>query len=491
MLFNSIEFLCFFPFTVIVYFIVPQKTKNLWLLIMSYIFYMGWSVKYSFLIFFVTCITYAGGILLNSPNTLCKKYLCPKRVLAGCIGLNLILLGFFKYYNFFAFNANRLTNGRLPTLDVILPVGISFYIFQSIGYIVDVYRKDIKPEKNFLLYALYISFFPQLVAGPIERSQNLLKQLRERHDFDYEKIRGGLILMVWGLCQKIVIADRAAILVNTVFGNYVLYNGVCRLLAAVCFGIQIYCDFCGYTNMAIGAAKVMGFSLVHNFNTPYFAISIKNFWRRWHISLSQWFRDYLYIPLGGGRCSKVKKYRNLMITFLLSGLWHGAGWNYILWGGVHGIYQILSEITEPIKKKINEALGIHEEAALHRLLRQILTFLLVDIAWIFFRADSLSQGVQFLWGIFMDFQITAFLSAPSEILTSMGLPLTEFLVLAAGILVLWAVGRLKQKISVVEWICQQNFLGRWLIYLVLILIVLVYGIYGSEYAQTQFIYFQF
>lgn len=245
---------------------------------------------------------------------------------------NLLLLCFFKYMNFILENLSSITSHKFSALDIVMPVGMSFYIFQAMGYTVDVYRSEISIERNLVIYALFISFYPQLVAGPIERSTNLIKQLKE--NFEYARVREGLLLMVWGLFQKMVIADRAAVLVNTVFNNYNAYFGINRFIAAICFAIQIYCDFDGYSNIAIGAARVMGIRLMRNFDAPYFAASIKDFWRRWHVSLSLWFRDYVYIPMGGSRCSKIKKYRNLTCTFLMSGLWHGAGWNYVFWGGI-------------------------------------------------------------------------------------------------------------------------------------------------------------
>ena len=289
---------------------------------------MSWNVKYSILLFSVTLITYISGWLIGKFEAARKKRI----VLFTCIGMTLFLLCYFKYSIFLLDNLRRISHINFPALNILLPVGISFYVFQAISYVVDVYRGHLGPEKNYFTYALFLSFFPQLVAGPIERSTNLLAQFKEEHRFEYDSVRKGLLLMLWGLFQKIVIADRAAILVNSVFDNYTSYPGICRLIAAMLFAVEIYCDFSGYSNMAIGAAKIMGFTLINNFDSPYSSESIKEFWRRWHISLSNWFRDYVYIPLGGNRCSRVKKYRNLMVTFLLSGLWHGAGWNYLLWG---------------------------------------------------------------------------------------------------------------------------------------------------------------
>lgn len=330
MLFNSLEFLLFFIITTVVYFALPQKVKNVWLLLVSYLFYMGWNAKYAMLILIVSVTTWGTGLIIGKSRSPSCKRIC----LLICVSFNLLLLCFFKYTDFILENLSRITSHEFSALNILLPVGISFYIFQAIGYTVDVYRSELPAERNFIIYALFVSFYPQLVAGPIERSTNLVKQLREKHYFQYSRVREGLILMLWGLFQKMVIADRAAVLVNTVFNNFNAYFGINRLIAALCFAIQIYCDFDGYSNIAVGAARVMGINLMRNFNAPYFATSIKDFWRRWHISLSQWFRDYVYIPMGGSRCSTIKKYRNLICIFLLSGLWHGAGWAFVFWGGV-------------------------------------------------------------------------------------------------------------------------------------------------------------
>ena len=487
MLFNSMEFLLFFPITVIIYFMLPSKAKNVELLIMSYIFYMGWNAKYSLLLLTVTSTTYLTALLLERD----KWRLMRKKLLIICISINLALLCFFKYGNFILENLNKLTGGEFSTLNVLLPVGISFYIFQAMGYVVDVYRGELRAEKNFVTYALFVSFFPQLVAGPIERSSNLLKQMKENHCFDYCRVREGLLLMLWGLFQKLVIADRVAILVDRVFNNYTSYYGACRAVAAIFFAIQIYCDFGGYTNIAIGAAKVMGFSLVNNFDSPYFAVSIKDFWRRWHISLSQWFRDYVYISLGGSRCSRIKKYRNLMFTFLLSGLWHGAGWNFVVWGGMHGAYQIIGEALEPLKKKIYVVLNIDETTDLHRLWRQIITFVLVDIAWIIFRMSSLKDGLAFISGMVSDFNLYMLIRDPVPIFAAMGFSINELAVLLAGLLLLWGVDLCRKKVYIPEWLAEQNAPARWIIYISLLFLILIYGIYGTDYAQTQFIYFQF
>lgn len=344
MLFNSYNFLIFFPIVVLVYYAIPKKIRYIWLLIASYYFYMCWNAKYALILLFSTAVTYASGLLIDRANNKIeddkKRTRWKKIFVALSFIINLSILFLFKYFDFAVENINRILshlNMQLlnPSFDVVLPVGISFYIFQALSYTVDVYRKDVKAEKNFLRYALFVSFFPQLVAGPIERSKNLLEQMYEVHKFDAQRVKDGLLLMIWGGFQKIVIADRVAIVVDTVFNKFPQYGGMYIVVAAILFAFQIYCDFSGYSIIAMGAAKVMGFRLMENFNAPYFSMSVAEFWRRWHISLSTWFRDYLYIPLGGNRKGKLRKYINLMIVFIVSGLWHGAQWSFVIWGALN------------------------------------------------------------------------------------------------------------------------------------------------------------
>lgn len=350
MLFNSINFLIFFPIVVLIYFLIPKRGRYLWLLAASYYFYMCWNVKYIVLILSSTLVTWIAGWFVFAWKEKARR----KAVLGASLLFNLGLLFFFKYFDFFWENCGKalgILGKSLPDkpFDVLLPVGISFYTFQALGYLFDVYRGKIEPERNFFRYALFVSFFPQLVAGPIERSDHLLQQMNHIEEikvWDYENIAHGLMQMVWGLFQKMVIADRVAILVDMVFNNYYIYGTVPLAMGAAGFGLQIYCDFASYSAIAIGAARVMGFDLMENFDTPYFSRSISEFWHRWHISLSSWFRDYLYIPLGGNRCSRLRKYGNLLITFMVSGLWHGAGWTFLAWGMLHGVYQILGDLSK-------------------------------------------------------------------------------------------------------------------------------------------------
>ncbi|SHJ48790.1 MBOAT family O-acyltransferase [Pseudobutyrivibrio xylanivorans] len=355
MLFNSSHFLVFFPIVILGYYIISSKFRYIWLLVASYYFYIQWNPAYVLLLFFSTAITYVGALVIEKITVESKRKLC----LFSVIFVNLAILGYFKYSSMFISYINKILifadKKEIPwDYSIILPVGISFYTLQALGYLIDVYRKDIYAEHNFLRYALFISFFPQLVAGPIERSKNLLKQLAVPKRFSYENLRRGLIIMLYGFFLKVVIADRVAIFVNTVYKNPSTFNGYYIIIATMLFAIQIYCDFYGYSTIAKGVALTLGISLMDNFNAPYFSKSIKEFWRRWHISLSTWFRDYLYIPLGGNRKGTARKYLNLMIVFCVSGLWHGASMSFVIWGAMHGIYQIVEGLINKTFNKLKE-----------------------------------------------------------------------------------------------------------------------------------------
>lgn len=494
MIFNSIDFLFFFPFVTLIYFLVPKKLRYIWLLGASYYFYMCWNVKYVLLLLGSTLTTWLAGWLVHAfSNTKAKKL-----AVAACVAINIGILFFFKYFNFFTDTCNRILsklNIQIieTSFDVLLPVGISFYTFQALGYILDVYRGKVEPEKNPLRYALFVSFFPQLVAGPIERSENLLKQVREVDKikvWNYENVTSGLTLMVWGLFVKMVIADRVAILVDTVFEGVYMYGTVALVAGAIGFALQIYCDFMGYSTIAVGAAKVMGFTLMENFETPYFATSISDFWRRWHISLSSWFRDYVYIPLGGNRCSKLRKYFNLLVTFGVSGLWHGANWTYIFWGLLHGVYQIVGEITKPARNWFLRKTQAKTESFSFKLAQIAGTFIFVDIAWIFFRAGSLSIAVEYCKRMFTKWDPWSLFNG--EIYT-LGLDRFEFNILIVAALALFLVDLIKyfKKQTITEFLQEQCIWFRWGVILVLIFTTIIYGMYGIQFESAQFIYFQF
>jgi len=485
-LFNSLKFLIFFPIVTFVYFLIPQKIKYLWLLVASYYFYMCWNPEYAILIAISTIITYLSGIFISKNITASGK----KWLVAGSFIINLAILFFFKYFYFSVDNINAIRAllelpKITPKIDVILPVGISFYTFQALSYTVDVYRGDIKPETNIFRYALFVSFFPQLVAGPIERSKNLLKQVNEKHYFDYERVRSGLLLMLWGFFLKLVIADRAAILVNAVYNDIYRFDGGKIALATVLFAVQIYCDFASYSTIARGAARVMGFELMQNFNRPYFSTSIADFWRNWHISLSSWFKDYLYIPLGGNRKGQIRKYFNLMVVFLVSGLWHGASWHFVVWGAIHGAFQIIGDATKKMRLSIRKALKLKENP-LHKAFQILFVFAEVCFAWIFFRSNTMAEANFAVRAIFTNIK-----TGSLKDFLGLGLDLVNIYTLVGAILVLFLVSIWSSKKQVIEQIESKNLFIRWPIYLVLLFAVLIFGIYGPEFSASQFIYFQF
>lgn len=386
----------------LVYFILPRRVKQYWLLIVSYYFYTCWNAKFIILILFSTIVTFIGGLLIERIK---HKGYDPKRekrrknfVVAASFSLSLGILFYFKYINFaFMLIAKAFSyihvSLNVPQFDIILPVGISFYTFQALSYIIDVYRDEIYAEKNFFRYALFVSFFPQLVAGPIERSKNLLKQLVEPKSFVFERARDGFLLMLWGFFLKIVLADRIAIFVDTVYGDVTIYAGYYVIVATLLFAVQIYCDFAGYSVIAMGTAKILGITLMENFDAPYLSTSVADFWRKWHISLTSWFKDYLYIPLGGSRGGKVRTHINKMIVFLVSGLWHGASMSFVIWGTMNGLYQVIGELLLPIRDRIVNVLNLNRQSLGHKLIQMIGTFALVDFSWIFFRAGSTTYAI--------------------------------------------------------------------------------------------------
>ncbi len=501
MLFNSYDFMLFFPIVIGIYFLIPRKLRYVWLLIASYYFYMGWNPKYAILIAISTVITFISGIFIHKANQIENKTLAKRLkqwTVAGSFISNLGILIFFKYFDFLLQNINLLLSNMGVSIiekpfDVILPVGISFYTFQALSYTVDVYRGDIQAEKNILRYALFVSFFPQLVAGPIERSGNLLQQVdhvEEIHVWNYERITQGIILMIWGLFQKMVIADRASIFVNQVYDAYWMYGSFELIIATILFAIQIYCDFASYSLIAIGTSKIMGFQLMENFNVPYFARSIKEFWGRWHISLSTWFRDYLYIPLGGNRCSRLRKYFNLMVTFLVSGIWHGASWSFIAWGGIHGIYQIVGDIIRPWKRSIEKKYNMRTESFSYKLGQVMITFILVNISWIFFRMNSFGKSIDFIHRIATRWNPWVFFD---QSLYGLGLTQLEIDILIVAIVILFLIDlvRYKKGVTIDIFLKEQCLWFRWFVILFMIFFIFIYGIYGPTFEASQFIYFQF
>ena len=416
MLFNSIEFLLFLPTIFILYWFVFNKNlkyQNTLILVSSYVFYGWWDYRFLSLIFLSTIVDYVIGLSISNQSSKKKQ----KLLLWGSVLFNLSVLGFFKYYNFFVdswvelFSLLGYEIKSIWTLNFILPVGISFYTFQTMSYTIDIYRKKLEPTKDFISFASFVSFFPQLVAGPIERASNLLPQILKKREFQHDQVIQGLKLILWGLFKKVVIADSLAPIVDDIFSNYQDFGGGTLWLGAIYFSFQIYCDFSGYSDIAIGTSKLFGFELMSNFKFPYFSRNIGEFWRRWHISLSTWFRDYLYIPLGGSQEGKWKSIRNIFIIFLVSGFWHGANWSFIFWGLFHSI---LFLPTFMFNKNRNYTSSIIAANTLLPSLKEFIsvgtTFLLVTIGWVFFRSESIGDSFSYLTSMISNINIVTHLS---------------------------------------------------------------------------------
>lgn len=474
MLFNSLSYAIFLPLVFIIYWLLPNKYRWVLLLIASYYFYMSWNAKYVFLIFITTFTSYLCAILIER-NREHKKLILTITLLV-CLGILFV----FKYFNFFFESINYLLGNKLHSisLNLLLPVGISFYTFQTLSYCIDVYRGNIKAEKHFGYYATFVSFFPQLVAGPIERPDNLLPQLRKEKEFDYNKAVYGLKLMAVGFFKKIVVADNLAYYVDMVYNDLSYYQGFALVLAAFFFTIQIYCDFSGYSDIAKGSAKLLNIDLMDNFKTPYFSTTIKEFWSRWHISLSSWFKDYVYIPLGGNRCSKLRHYFNLLATFLVSGLWHGANITFVIWGGIHGLLQILEDIFH-IKKNT-------KTYSFSWFIRVILVFMLMSITWVFFRASNLHDALYIFRHMFDG--ITNLRSYIVSGLYSFGVKAPYLLtMLAIYLITLFIIDYINVKHDALTILNNKPMAIRYLAYFVLLLMILLLHYVG----EVNFIYFQF
>lgn len=492
MLFNSVDFLLFFPIVVLLYFIIPQKVRWVWLLIISYYFYMNWNAVYALLLFSSTLVTYLSGILMDKFSSNIKY---KKMIVAGSLVINLGILAFFKYAVFIIDTFNAVFNRfhismTIPAPDILLPVGISFYTFQALSYTMDVYRGDVKPEKNLFRYALFVSFFPQLVAGPIERSKNLLSQIQKPTRLSFDNFRMGLIYMGYGYFVKMVVADNISPIVDGIYGKPESFPGIYLIVATVLFAIQIYGDFAGYSMIAMGAARILGFKLMENFDAPYMATSVADFWRRWHISLTGWFRDYLYIPLGGNRNGKIRKYINIMIVFLVSGLWHGASWHYVIWGGLNGLFQIIGSLTLKTRERINNIIGTKTDTMSHHLLKGIITFILVDFAWLFFRADSVGKAFTIIKSMLLDSKNLWVLFDGS--LYIFGIGEKQFGILILSIMLMLVLDYFKNKgKDIFTALTKQQLWFRLLIYVLWVSMIVLFGAWGGGYDAAGFIYFQF
>ncbi|MEE2953717.1 MAG: MBOAT family O-acyltransferase [Bacteroidota bacterium] len=449
---------------------------------------MCWKVEYIFLIIISTLIDYYASNKMGEVTEKTDK----KRWLILSILTNLGLLLGFKYFNFASENIRLIFNQfnifyETPLFNLLLPVGISFYTFQTLSYTIDVYNGKTPAEKHLGVFAVYVAFFPQLVAGPIERSHRLLPQFFQKHKFSYVRVKSGLQQMMWGFFKKVVIADRLAIIVDAIYNNPHDYSGFALLLATLFFTFQIYCDFSGYSDIAIGAAKVMGFELMENFKRPYFAKSISEFWRRWHISLSTWFRDYLYIPLGGNRVLKWRWYYNLFITFLISGLWHGANWTFIIWGALHGLYLISAIISTKPKNYIKNMLGI-ENSFIYKIWQVGSTFVLVFFAWIFFRANSINDAFYIIQNMFIDITDYTNLDIMKLKFRGLGVQINDIIICIFLIVVMEIYHLYERTGNVWEKLNSQPKILRWSVYYVIIFCILFLGPYTRV---NNFIYFQF
>ena len=475
MLFNSIEFVIFFLTVTTLFFLLPHKYRWFLLLAASCYFYMAFIPVYILILGFTIVVDYFAGIYLENAKSKKKLFLIMSLV------ANIGVLAFFKYFNFINENLTALLNGvggisnPVPFLKIILPIGLSFHTFQAMSYTIEVYRGNQKAERNFGIYALYVMFYPQLVAGPIERPQNLLHQFYEKHELNYDNVVSGLKMILWGFFQKLVVADRLSIYVDAVYNNPENHSGLTLLLATVFFAFQIYCDFAGYSNIALGCAKIMGFKLMTNFRRPYYSKSISEFWSRWHISLSSWFRDYLYIPLGGNRVSIPRWYFNLLFVFLLSGLWHGANWTFILWGAINGLYLIFSLVFKKFNEKFSAVTGLKKNPGIFAFIQIVTAFLLTSFAWIFFRANSISNAFLIIRKIFT-FKGPLFIDTPSAIIYSL---------LAIGLLLISEF--FTEFYPGVSLINNKYKPVRYMAYAGLVTLILLLGVFDGG----QFIYFQF
>ena len=489
MSFVSLRFLIFFPLAALVFWIVPKRARPVWLLLASYYFYMCWQPVYALLMAGCTLAAYAGGLLVGRAGTPGGRRLWAAVSVTACLAV----LGVFKYAGFLADTLFYAHLAPARTFSLVVPVGISFYTFQAVGYVIDVYRGTIRPEKNILRFALFVSFFPQLVAGPIERAGDLMPQLRCESRFSWEKTRRGLLRMLWGFFLKLVIADRVAVAVNEVYGHIGQYAGLSVWAAVGLFAVQIYCDFGGYSQIAVGAAEVMGIELMQNFDRPYFSHTIQEYWSRWHISLSRWFADYVFYPLatnkrlrrfskrfGRGAASALPQCAALLVTFLLSGLWHGAAWTFVVWGGLHGVYQIVGQLTRKGRERLWDRLGVNRRGALYRLWQIVFVFTLCALADVFFRAASFADAAA-LFGAML---------RPGA-LSGLGLTGAEWIAAGASAAVLFVYDLAAGRGDPWRRLERRSALLRWPVYILLLLAVVILGCYGPGYSAASFIYFQF
>lgn len=469
MIFNFLCFAVFLLMTLSIYFTVPEKIRSIWLLLVSYAFCLTYGRKSFFILVCSTVISYLFGIALDRVKY--KRQDNRQLIILLLAGVLFCILPFFI--------------GKINKYSLFVGVGMSFYLLQQIGYLIDIFYGRCHAEKNFIRYALFIAFFPKLVSGPIERSDNLMKQIKEipMAAFDYDRVKNGLLLMGWGYFQKSIIADSLDIYVSQVYEQWEAYSGGTLGLATIVFAFQLYADFSGYTNIALGAAQVLGFRLLDNFRQPYLSNSIKEFWRRWHVSFSSWLRDYIYIPLGGGRKGNIRRYMNLMITFLVSGFWHGSSWNFVAWGMLHGVFQVLEDICSRIQIKVVR------KGKVVNVVKRICVFVLVDIAWIFFRASGLMAAIGILKKMISNFSL---INIKNDIFTALHLNVSQILLMIMAIVLLVAVDLIHERgVCIREVMREKNIMVRWICYLTIILVLTLTGIRRWGVEASDFIYMQF
>lgn len=522
MVFTSLKFLIFITAVIFVYFIFPKKYRWVWLLISSYFFYLSASIKYAVFLVFSTVVTYAAALGMDALSEKAAIHSLPKEekkeakkrlekrrkaVVAAAIVINFAVLFALKYYNFTVTNIASLMGAFglefSPVLSkLLLPVGISFYTFQVTGYIIDVYRGMHGAQRNFLKYALFVSYFPQIMQGPIGRYSELSKTLYDGHPFEYDRMRRGLLRMIFGFFEKLVIADRLAIAVDAVWPNFASYGRIELIVICVFYAIQIYADFAGYMDIALGASEIMGITLSENFKAPYFSASVPEFWRRWHITLGSWFRDYLFYPvMRSGFCTKLGKKLKaafnqktagkvttviaLLCVWFFTGMWHGASWHYIAWGVYYGVLIILSTLTAPMIDGFVQKHSINRDNPFYKAVQILKTFALVCIGYIFFRSDGMTQAFGIIGRIFG-------FSAPMLSPAALGLDMADIIAALAAVLLLIIVDICRARdIDVRRIIAEQALVTRWALYLLLLFSVIIFGIYGPGYASSSFIYFQF
>ena len=482
MSFISFEFLIALPVAALIYYLIPARYRYLWICALSLAFYATQGVRLLVVMMLSIVSTYAAGmcVRVRTSGGGSKGTVTHIPLIVGVI-FNVALILVFKYTGMFFPAAGE----RLIDAGLFAPIGLSFYVLQAAGYVIDCYRGDIEPEKNFFLYAAFVSFFPLVISGPIERAPKMIPQLKDPKGFDYDTVRDGLLMMVWGFFLKLVLADRIAILVNTAYASPASYAGGMMMLSVLLYSVQIYCDFMGYSYIAAGTARALGFGVIDNFDAPYLSETIADFWRRWHRSLSFWFRDYLYIPLGGSKQGTWKKIRNLLIIFAVSGLWHGAAWRFVLWGLVHGLYQVAGCV------RVNASSGGVKGTLTHfsaRLFRKMRTFFLVSFAWIFFRAEDMDKVGAVVRSMFIP-RIHQLLDGT---LVQMGLDTPNVVLMFLAIAVLVCADILRDcGVRLLEALPKQGTWLRWSVYIAAIVLIVICGVWGEGYDASSFIYAQF